>query len=258
MVTHDVNADTGVAVVTMNKAPVNSMSLEFMAALVDTFEAVRDTNARSVVLTSSMPKVFCAGLEITEMYQFDPDRLRHFWHTLQQVYLTLSTFDRPVIAAINGHAPAGGCLISLTADYRIMSAGRFNIGLNETMLGLPAPPWLSQGMTDVIGMRQADRMLQLGMLVQPDDALRIGLIDEVADDPEDTIVRALREAERWGKVAPLARDTSKRFMRDQLVNKYMTDEARAADVEFYAEFLARDEVQGAIGAYLGSLKQKKN
>jgi enoyl-CoA hydratase/carnithine racemase len=67
----------------------------------------------------------------------------------------------PVIAAINGHAPAGGCLLSMSCDYRIISSGPFKIGLNETQLGIAAPLWFAETMSAIVGQRQTEKLLQV-------------------------------------------------------------------------------------------------
>ena len=97
--------------------------------------------AKGLILTSSMPSVFCAGLEITEMYQPDRSRLESFWGSLQDLWINLYSCKLPTAAAIAGHSPAGGCLLTMCCDYRVMVGPKFTIGLNETQLGIVAPFW---------------------------------------------------------------------------------------------------------------------
>ncbi len=108
---------------------------------------------QSVILSSSNPKIFSAGLDVSELISPNPDRLPKFWSSLQQLYLDLYGSRLAIVAAIHGHAPAAGCFLAMACDYRIMSAGdngdggggadsdmkkRFvpTIGLNETQLGI--------------------------------------------------------------------------------------------------------------------------
>merc|ERR1711994_161685 len=102
----------------MNKAPVNSLNMEFLQELSATLETTRKDST---------------GLEMTEMHQPDPARLREFWRSLQSVWLQLYSFSLPTAAAITGHSPAGGCLLALCCDYRVMQGPKFTIGLNETL-----------------------------------------------------------------------------------------------------------------------------
>lgn len=128
--------DKGYAIVKMNKSPVNSLSLEFLTELninLDKLEQNNDING--VILTSNLSTVFSAGLDIMEMYQCKQERLAQFWHTFQEFFIKLYGSNKVYIAAINGQAPAGGCMIALCCDYRIMvNEPRFRIGLNETLL----------------------------------------------------------------------------------------------------------------------------
>ena len=94
--------DKGVATLSMNKAPVNSLNKEFLVELNETLETT-SKSAKGLVLTSSMSSVFCAGLEITEMYQPDPVRLREFWSSLQDVWIQMYSYKLPSAAAITGH-----------------------------------------------------------------------------------------------------------------------------------------------------------
>ena len=109
-----------------------------------TFEA--NPKIQSVILSSTNPKIFSAGLDITELVAPDNDRLPRFWNSLQQVYIDLYGSRLATVAAIQGHAPAAGCFLAMSCDYRVMSAGDTNsdikkkhvatIGLNETQLGI--------------------------------------------------------------------------------------------------------------------------
>jgi 3,2-trans-enoyl-CoA isomerase len=98
--------------------------------------------AQSMILASGLPSIFSAGLDLTELYKPDPSRLPKFWESFQQLYFDLYGSRLATIAAMNGHAPGAGCMIALSCDYRIMSKGK--IGLNESKLGICAPPWLGQ------------------------------------------------------------------------------------------------------------------
>ena len=97
-----VTDDKGVATLSLNKAPVNSLNKEFLQELNASLAATSET-AKGLVLTSSLNSVFCAGLEITEMHQPDPVRLREFWSSLQDVWIQLYSYKLPTAAAITGH-----------------------------------------------------------------------------------------------------------------------------------------------------------
>ena len=154
-------------------------------------EIEQDSKIQSLVLASSLPSVFCAGLDIMEMHKPDEERLTAFWNSFQQLYLDLYGSRLATIAAIAGHAPAAGCMLALCCDYRIMASAeekvKPSIGLNETKLGIVAPPWLAQQFVDTVGQRHAELGLSLGLLYSPSEALPIGLVDELA--PKDRVLK---------------------------------------------------------------------
>ena len=177
-------------VLRMQRPPVNSLSLEVLSSFAESLaEAESDPACRAVVLASASPTVFCAGLDITEMHEPKPERLHQFWHTLQEVWIKLSTSRVATIAAIEGHSPAGGCMLAMSCDWRVMALADpikgkpLTIGLNETKLGIVAPFWFADTMEYVVGARQTDLLLQTGALLTTEEALAVGLVDEaVAHD----------------------------------------------------------------------------
>ena len=166
-----VDSLTGVATLTMNRPPVNSLSLDMcseISAAVKAAEADSGTNA--LVLQSSSNKIFSAGLDIKEMHHPDPSRLASFWRSVQQVFLDVYGSRLATVAAIEAHSPAGGCLLAMSCDYRVMADDdKFKIGLNETNLGIAAPYWLGELLVRTIGFREAETGLALAKLYNPQE-----------------------------------------------------------------------------------------
>lgn len=158
-----------------------------------------------------------------------------------------------VAAAIEGHSPAGGCLLSLTADERIMTKGKYSIGLNETRLGIIAPRWFIDSFRFAVGQRQADRMLQLGEMVSPTEALAVGLVDQVVASGE---VRgaAVTALDRYLQVPAMARHQTKIAVRMEAVNRLAND--READMQHFIGLITQPVVQKGLGKYLASLSQR--
>uniref|UniRef100_A0A2S2R726 Enoyl-CoA delta isomerase 1, mitochondrial n=1 Tax=Sipha flava TaxID=143950 RepID=A0A2S2R726_9HEMI len=182
MVQTTVDEKSGIATVTMNKSPVNSLNLEFLDEIKTELNKLEKDKVKGMMLTSGLQKIFSAGLDITEFYNPNPDRLSKFWSTLQDTWLTLYKTPFPTAAIINGHSPAGGCLFAMSCDYRIMVGPKYTIGLNETKLGIVAPKWFIDTMVAVIGQRKAEISLTTGKMYTTDEALHIGLIDESVPD----------------------------------------------------------------------------
>jgi len=135
----DTDPDSGIATLTMTHGPVNSLSLEMCQALSNAIQTVEsDKKLQVLLLKSSNPSIFSAGLDLLEMHQAPTKlpRLRDFWTSFQQLYLDLYGSRLACIAVIEGHAPAAGCMLALSCDYRIMKhTPKSTIGLNETKLG---------------------------------------------------------------------------------------------------------------------------
>ncbi|KAI1883979.1 hypothetical protein AGOR_G00221670 [Albula goreensis] len=171
----DLDSSTGIAVMKFQSPPVNSLSLDFLTEFCISLEKLEmDRSCRGVVVTSALPKIFSAGLDIMEMYGKSPERCGEFWKAVQEMWLKLYGSNMVTIAAINGSSPAGGCLMALTCDYRIMAENpRYGIGLNETQLGIVAPFWFKDTMVNTVGHRTTELALELGLLYSAPDALRL-------------------------------------------------------------------------------------
>ena len=239
----------------MNRLPVNSLNLEMFQAIinaVDTLEATPDIDG--AIVTTTSPSVFCAGLDLSELHNPDEKRLREFWSTFQNCFIRMYGSKVTTAAAITGHAPAGGTLIAMCCDYRAMHAGdkRYTIGLNETTFGLAAPGWLAGLMVSTIGQRKAERALLPGTLFSANEALEIGLIDDVASTAEQTLELCRDALKNFSKSYPAARAMSKGLIRkpaiDKLKDKF--DE----DVNLYVNLIMSETFQKAADAHVKAVQ----
>lgn len=163
------------------RAPVNALNPVLCAELTAAIADAVAQNAQGLVLSGG-PKVFSAGLDVPHLLTIDDrDALKAAWETFFAAARALAECPIPVAAAIAGHAPAGGCVLALCCDYRIMASGPFRIGLNETQVGLAAPEGIRRLMARVVGPYRAERLLIAGEMVDAERALAIGLVDELAD-----------------------------------------------------------------------------
>src|SRR5690606_40710473 len=115
---------------------------------------------RGIVL-SGQPRIFSAGLDVPYLLTLGDDRgaLTNAWQAFFGVARALASSPVPVVAALTGHAPAGGCVYALCCDYRIMAAGDYRIGLNETQVGLVAPEGIQRLLRRAVGSHPAARLL---------------------------------------------------------------------------------------------------
>lgn len=255
----ETSIDGNVATLTMNRLPVNSLSLEMCEAISSGIKEIEaNPKVQGLVLASSSKSTFSAGLDLNELYNPDSDRLTAFWRSFQQVFLDLYGSRLAVIGAIEGNAPAAGCMLALSCDYRIMSSGSGKkvplIGLNESQFGIVAPPFLGHLMLRTVGQREGEIALSLGKLYTPTDALQVKMADEVVDI-EKVLERSYACAHQWAKIPPHARYASKMLARKQYLQEL--HDTRDEDVEAFKGFVMNEQVQKNLGAYLQSLKVKK-
>lgn len=216
-----------------------------------------DSSVSGVVFTSAVPGIFSGGLDIGELHQPSRERLVQFWSALQDLWLTFYGLRLPAIAAINGAAPAGGCMLALCCDERVMLSSARMIGLNETKLGIVAPPNIFEiPFRATVGARQSERLLQLGKLLAPREALQVGLIDAVVDSEQALLEHIAASMKEYLAVPAAARYRSKLIARGAAIEKLKRE--RAKDLEEIPAIIGDATVQKQIGFYLESLKKPKS
>ncbi|XP_021077299.1 enoyl-CoA delta isomerase 1, mitochondrial [Mus pahari] len=246
----------GIAVMKLRNPPVNSLSLEVLTEFTISLEKLEnDKSVRGVILTSERPGVFSAGLDLLEMYDRNPAHYAEYWKAVQELWLRLYLSNMTLVSAINGASPAGGCLLALSCDYRVMADNpKYTIGLNESLLGIVAPFWLKDMYVNTIGHRAAERALQLGILFPPAEALKVGVVDVVV--PEDQVHSKARSVmAKWLAIPDHSRQLTKTMMRKATADNLIKQ--READIENFASFISRDSIQKSLHVYLEKLKQKK-
>lgn len=162
----------------MARPPVNALDPKLCADLREALASAIAGGARGIVL-SGAPKVFSAGLDVRYLVGLqEHGQVRAAWQAFFETARDLAASPVPVVAALTGHAPAGGCVLALCCDYRVMASGPFRIGLNETRIGLVVPEGIQRLLRRVVGPYRAERMVVAGDMVEVDEAVRIGLVDE--------------------------------------------------------------------------------
>ncbi|HET6396691.1 MAG TPA: enoyl-CoA hydratase/isomerase family protein [Pseudoxanthomonas sp.] len=178
------------------RPPVNALDPPLCRALIAALDAAVAGDTDAVVL-SGEAGVFSAGLDVPHLLALGEDRhaLHAAWGAFFGAARALAALRIPVAAAITGHAPAGGCVLALCCDYRVMArspdpARPYAIGLNETQVGLAVPDGVQVLLRRAVGRRRAERMLVTGALLPAGEALEAGLVDELAA-PEAVVPRAI-------------------------------------------------------------------
>lgn len=167
----------------LDRPPVNALTPELLAELRDAVEAAPGEGVRALVV-SGRAGMFSAGLDVPHLLGLDRAGIEGLMANLSGALHALAFSPVPAVAAITGHSPAGGAVLALMCDRRVMAAGdadvRFRIGLNEIEVGLPVPPAIFTAMARRTGRREAERLCLEGTLLDSDAALELGLVDELA------------------------------------------------------------------------------
>lgn len=178
----------GFAVLTLTKEPVNSLNLQCwqqLEAALDSCEA--DPSISGLVISSGLKRdVFSAGNDLLELYAPHTSEARYteFWHTSNRFLAKLYRSRLATVASIRGASPAGGCIIAMCCDHRIMTSNG-TIGLNEVQLGIPVPKFWGMLMSRLIGVRASDKLLLTGRLVDAKEAKALGLVDEIVNTKDE-------------------------------------------------------------------------
>ena len=174
------------------RPPVNALNLELLRALT---AAVGAAQHDAALVISGQPGLFTAGLDVRALLELDRDAVQQVFVELWRVQRAIACSPVPVIFALTGHSPAGGTVLAIHGDYRVMALGDFRLGLNEVQVGLlPGGP-IHGAFRRLVGGHATQR-LSRGALVDPATALRVGLVDELCDAAQ-VVTRALEVAREY-------------------------------------------------------------
>lgn len=245
-----------VAILELNRGPVNSFSLEFLEEINTNLESLEnDQDCQGLIVTSGVPKVFSAGLDLVkEIYQpSDKKRLASFWSNFQEMWLRLYGSRLATMAAINGHAMAGGCVLGLSCDYRVMAEG-FRIGMVEIEAGVPPPSWVVGTMRNVVGQSCTEKAILSNKRYTSEEALAVGMVDKTV--PKDKVMEeTMVEMEKWVAFSGKARELTKRTLRKEYVEALENN--RAEDIKNFCDCILDGDVQKAIGKQIEKISKKK-
>ncbi len=205
----------------LNRPPVNALSPELIVALKNAILAAPGDGARALVLSGS-PGRFSGGLDVPLLLGLDRPTMAALWRDFYALLGTIAGSPIPIVAAITGQAPAGGTVLAMYCDYRIMAEGDFRIGLNEVQVGIPVPLVILAGLRRLVGPRLAERLAVSGALFKPHEALGVALVDELAG-PDQVVERAVEWCRRLLALPPEAMTSTRRLARADLVAIFDAD-----------------------------------
>jgi Delta3-Delta2-enoyl-CoA isomerase len=245
--------DNGIREIQLARPPVNALNLELLRVLRSAIdESVRD-GVRGVVL-SGAKGLFSAGVDVPALLARDRAGVREYWRELFAVCGTLACAPIPLVAAITGHSPAGGAVLALFCDYRVMAEGPYRIGLNEVQVGLIVPEAIQLALRRVVGTYRAERLLVSGAMIEAADALACGFVDELTgvDQVTTRALRWLRELLALPAHAMLATRT---LARADLATAYA--DIDALPLEDFTDAFFHPQTQVVLQQLVARLKEKK-
>ena len=237
-----------VTVLRMTHGKANAIDLELLAALSTHLHRLRE--APAVVLTGS-GTIFSAGVDLFRVIDGGRAYLDRFLPALRKTFNELMAFPRPLVAAVNGHAIAGGCILVETADHRVMTSGTGRIGLTELLVGVPFPVDALEIVRIATGGRALGRIVNLAETVPGARAVELGLVDELAE-PDVVVARAVEVATALAAVPARSFELVKRELRAPFWDAL---ESRSGhfDAEVDAAWKS-DAALAAIRAYVEALR----
>lgn len=184
--------DGDIAVLRMVHGPVNAMDTELCEAIGERFRALADDPATAVVITGS-GRTFSAGADLRRYLDEGEPYVARFLPALAGAFRAMFELTKPVVAAVNGHAIAGGCVLAATADVTVMAEGKGRIGVPELKVGVPFPRVALEVLRHAVGDIAARRLVVGALTYPPAEAQAIGLVDHVVP-AEEVLGRAVEAA----------------------------------------------------------------
>ncbi len=243
-----------ISVLHMERGRANALDLQFVNALDGALTQLEAGPARAVVITGQ-ERNFCAGVDLASIIDGGDGATEEFLVALVRLFRHAATFEKPAVAAVNGHAIAGGCILMLACDYRLIAEGKARIGLTELLVGVPFPAWAMEIARFGIPRNHVQDLIYTGRVVLPDEALHLGLADEVSP-PDKLLDRACDVARQFARVAPETFAFTKRQLRRELVET--ADRQAAIDDRHAARIWASPEAHARIREFIANVIGQKS
>ena len=243
-----VEAREGIALVALDRPPANAFVPELVEELRQAL--VGSSEARAVLLSSALPNLFSAGWDLPTIVHFNRGQMSRFVDSYSDLVREVFAFGAPVLAALAGHAIAGGLILAAAADERYAAEGNAKFGLSEVALGVPVPACLLEVFRYAIGARATERLAASGENCSAQGALAIGLADR-ALEAQELPARAWERVRFLAERPAKAHAAIKRRIRAEALDRF--DQARRAD-PFLDSWFGSD-AQERIGALVAKLKK---
>ncbi len=253
MQTIEINKKEDYVIVKLKRGKVNAINQQMVDELRTTFrQLATDSDVKGVILTGQ-PHIFSAGLDVIELYGYDKTQIETFFNAFGALHIELVKFEKPLIAAVTGHSPAGGCVLVITCDYKIMAEDdSLGIGLNEVAVNVQ----ISQNLVDAyafwLGAGLAHQYILDGKLLTPTEALQGGLLNEISP-VQEVLPRAEKKMQRYLRANKKIFSNTKRKLRKRWLEG-LTEDA-SEDLQESMEVWWDPEVRMRMKAFVDQLKK---
>lgn len=220
----DLSRQGDIAILRMAHGKANALDVEFCQVLAAAFDDIRNSAARAVVIVGT-GSIFSAGVDLLRISAEGEDHVRQFLPALHRLFDAAFNLPKPVIAAVNGHAIAGGCVLACCADVRITARGNGRMGVTELLVGVPFPAMAFEVMRFAVNPQYFPEMILTGSTYLSDDARMRGLVDDVVE-PAELMDRALAAAKVLAALSPAAFAATKEQLRQPVADRVAQDAAR--------------------------------
>ena len=204
----------------LNRGRANPINIEMVIAIRNMLREIeQDDSIHAIIWKGNTDGFFSVGLDLKELYQNDEARMQVFFVNWEAMVHELAAFSKPMIAAINGYSPAGGCVLAMTCDYRLMAkSDKFVIGLNEIGVGITVPEYIFHLSAFWIGSRKTYQNIMTAKLMSVQEAFECGLVNEV-HEMQDLLPAAEKYVQQLLRAPQKVLVDSKSSMRRALLEK---------------------------------------
>jgi enoyl-CoA hydratase len=248
----DLKTDNGIAVVTIAHGKANALDIELCEALAKCFSELRASSARAVVVTGQ-GSMFSAGVDLVRLSSGGAEYVRKFLPALHRLYDAVFFHEKPLVAAINGHAIAGGCVLACCADRRIMARAGGRIGVTELLVGVPFPALPLEIVRFAVPAHRLPEFTFSGATYDSHDALQRGWVDEVVE-VDALMEHAIAVAQKLARLSPPAFAQTKKQIRQPVAERL--ERNGAATDKVVTETWAAPETLGYIRDYVARTLKK--
>lgn len=223
-----IDTENPIAVLRLEHGKVNAMDLQLCEALTQQLALLATHPCRAVVITGT-GNSFSAGVDLVQLTQGGVEYVGRFLPVMDAFFYALLTFPKPVVAALNGHALAGGCIIAACCDRVLMAEGTGRVGVTELVVGVPFPMLPLEIVRARLSARDSRDLIYSARTMLPAEALALGLVDEIAS-AVDLMPRALEAATRLMNIPAVSFALTKRAFATPILARVEAAAAIDADV----------------------------